>query len=301
MKAIRYIASLLLLAAALIAPQAQAQVLRDADYNAIGRINGNGNVRTSDYHSLGSFENDGRVLNAAGSAFVRTANATVKSGQAYFTTTLKQADAPSQLPIGGLLGDVNGDGELTIVDVSLTSSMRRALLVLLTTAAVSAFPGTPHPRTQAMRRASLFLSSRGKKDIQLTLAHQGRPASRQQDTDEACYYVFNQPGEKGFVIIASDDGGEVLGYTDHGHFDTSLIPDNMQVLLDAIQRCEKHLVAGGASAAHQQLEPEIPLQPAKPHHQRQADPHRLRGNSTGTGDVLPQMALEKHYRDTCLR
>ena len=60
------------------------------------------------------------VLNAAGSAFVRTANATVKSGQAYFTTTLKQADAPSQLPIGGLLGDVNGDGELTIVDVSLT-------------------------------------------------------------------------------------------------------------------------------------------------------------------------------------
>lgn len=111
--------------------------------------------------------------------------------------------------------------------------MRRALLVLLTTAAVSAFPGTPNPRTQAMRRASLFLSSRGKKDIQLTLAHQGRPAGRQQDTDEACYYVFNQPGEKGFVIITGDDGGEVLGYADHGHFDTSLIPDNMQVLLDS--------------------------------------------------------------------
>ena len=71
MKAIRYIASLLLLAAALIAPQAQAQVLRDADYNAIGRINGNGNVRTSDYHSLGSFENDGRVLNAAGNEVAR--------------------------------------------------------------------------------------------------------------------------------------------------------------------------------------------------------------------------------------
>ena len=60
------------------------------------------------------------VLNAAGSAFVRTANATVKSGQAYFTTTLKQADAPSQLSIGGLPGDVNGDGEVTIADVSLT-------------------------------------------------------------------------------------------------------------------------------------------------------------------------------------
>ena len=71
MKAIRYIASLLLLAAALIAPQAQAQVLRDADYNAIGRINGNGNVRTSDYHSLGSFENDGRVLNASGNEVAR--------------------------------------------------------------------------------------------------------------------------------------------------------------------------------------------------------------------------------------
>lgn len=60
------------------------------------------------------------VLNAAGNAFVRTANATVKSGQAYFTTSLPQADAPSLLPIGGLPGDVNGDGEVTIIDVSLT-------------------------------------------------------------------------------------------------------------------------------------------------------------------------------------
>ena len=38
-----------------------AQVLRDADFNSIGRINGNGVVRDVTMHSIGSFDTDGTV------------------------------------------------------------------------------------------------------------------------------------------------------------------------------------------------------------------------------------------------
>lgn len=50
------------------ATQASAQVLRDADFNSIGRINGNGVVRDGTMHSIGSFDADGTVRDAAGKA-----------------------------------------------------------------------------------------------------------------------------------------------------------------------------------------------------------------------------------------
>ncbi len=45
-----------------------AQVLRDADFNSIGRINGNGVVRDVTMHSIGSFDTDGTVRDVKGNA-----------------------------------------------------------------------------------------------------------------------------------------------------------------------------------------------------------------------------------------
>lgn len=45
-----------------------AQVLRDADFNSIGRINGNGVVRDATGRSAGSFDADGTVRSVKGSA-----------------------------------------------------------------------------------------------------------------------------------------------------------------------------------------------------------------------------------------
>ena len=61
-----YMTAVVLAIAGIMATQASAQVLRDADFNSIGRINGNGVVRDSNMHSIGSFDADGKVLNAAG-------------------------------------------------------------------------------------------------------------------------------------------------------------------------------------------------------------------------------------------
>ena len=69
MKKIRlYITALVLALAGIMATGASAQVLRDADFNSIGRINGNGVVRDATGRSAGSFDADGTVRNVAGTA-----------------------------------------------------------------------------------------------------------------------------------------------------------------------------------------------------------------------------------------
>ena len=62
MKPIRlYITATVLALAGIMATQAGAQVLRDADFNSIGRINGNGVVRDATGRSAGLFDDDGTV------------------------------------------------------------------------------------------------------------------------------------------------------------------------------------------------------------------------------------------------
>ncbi len=69
MKRIRlYVMVAMLAIVGMMSTQASAQVLRDADFNSIGRINGNGVVRDGTMHSIGSFDADGTVRNADGKA-----------------------------------------------------------------------------------------------------------------------------------------------------------------------------------------------------------------------------------------
>ena len=69
MKRIRlYMMVAVLAIVGMMATEASAQVLRDADFNSIGRINGNGVVRDQSMHSIGSFDADGTVRDNAGNA-----------------------------------------------------------------------------------------------------------------------------------------------------------------------------------------------------------------------------------------
>lgn len=63
-----YITVVVLALAGMMATDASAQVLRDADFNSIGRINGNGVVRDATMHSIGSFDADGTVRDIKGTA-----------------------------------------------------------------------------------------------------------------------------------------------------------------------------------------------------------------------------------------
>ena len=63
-----YMTAAVLALAGIFATGTSAQVLRDADFNSIGRINGNGVVRDATGRSAGSFDADGTVLNVNGAA-----------------------------------------------------------------------------------------------------------------------------------------------------------------------------------------------------------------------------------------
>ena len=81
MKRIRlYLTAVVLAIAGMTAMSAGAQVLRDADFNSIGRINGNGVVRNATMHSVGSFDADGTVRNASGIGYINT-DGTVRDGE----------------------------------------------------------------------------------------------------------------------------------------------------------------------------------------------------------------------------
>lgn len=69
MKTLRIYLTMVMLALAGMWMSSSAQVLRDAtNDNTVGRISGNGMVRDSEMHSVGSFDADGTVRNASGTA-----------------------------------------------------------------------------------------------------------------------------------------------------------------------------------------------------------------------------------------
>ena len=112
--------------------------------------------------------------------------------------------------------------------------MRKAFLtLLLVVVGIMTSSGGPVTPAQALQKAALFLSSRGTTP-NLSMVRQNRQgAPSNQATKEACYYVFNQGDEQGFVVVSGDDAAyDILGYSDEGHFDLTDIPENLQALLD---------------------------------------------------------------------
>ncbi len=114
--------------------------------------------------------------------------------------------------------------------------MRKSLLsflfLMLCMICAVANPVTPD---QAQQKAKAFLAKRGMAaSATLDLAYQGKQQAHQNGAPakNACYYVFNNGHNAGFVIVAGDDCAEdVLGYATNGSFDADNIPENMQAFL----------------------------------------------------------------------
>ena len=84
--------AIVLAIAGFMATGVNAQVLRDADFNSIGRINGNGVVRDATGRSAGLFDDDGTVRDVKG-----TAVGVIKELEIFDTT-------------GNRIGYINPDG-----------------------------------------------------------------------------------------------------------------------------------------------------------------------------------------------
>ena len=114
----------------------------------------------------------------------------------------------------------------------MRKSLLSFLLLMLCMICAVANPVTPD---QAQQKAKAFLAKRGMAaSATLDLAYQGKQQAHQNGAPakNACYYVFNNGHNAGFVIVAGDDCAEdVLGYATNGSFDADNIPENMQAFL----------------------------------------------------------------------
>lgn len=182
------------------------------------------------------------------------------------------------------------------------------LFFLLCVACAVASPVT---QGQALQKAKAFLAKKGMAaNATLSLAYQGKQSALQHGApaSNACYYVFNNGNDAGFVIVAGDDCvEEVLGYADSGSFDAANIPANMQVWLDAyanqIAWARNHMAS--TQTDNVQEEARQVIAPMVKAHWDQDNPYNLKcplygsGGTSGercvTGCVATAMAQVMYY------
>ena len=108
----------------------------------------------------------------------------------------------------------------------------------------------PISRQTARHRAESFIQERG-----FTLAEKMlfRMPRHQNDAsaETAFYYIFQTEGEHGFVVVSGDDRTlPVLGFTEHGHFDETDIPEGLHFLLQMYQEQIQQLDAPNSSLSN---------------------------------------------------
>ena len=86
-------------------------------------------------------------------------------------------------------------------------------------AAIAARFTNEQPQLSRMHKAPRQASN-------MRLAHK----ALQNNSEEAAFYVFNQEGNNGYVIVSADDrtAEDVLGYNEHGSFDFAKINPNLK-------------------------------------------------------------------------
>jgi hypothetical protein len=74
----------------------------------------------------------------------------------------------------------------------------------------------------------------------MTLAYTAKASQSNQNS----FYVFNRGEKAGFVIVAAEDrAGDIIGFTDKGDFNYSIIPCNMKAWLDEYSRQIDFIIA----------------------------------------------------------
>lgn len=187
----------------------------------------------------------------------------------------------------------------------MRKSLLSFLLLMLCMICAVANPVTPE---QAQQKAKAFLAKRGMAaSATLDLAYQGKQQAHQNGAPakNACYYVFNNGHNAGFVIVAGDDCAEdVLGYATDGSFDADNIPDNMQAFLQGYAEeiaAARALGANNANSGDENVEvARKVVAPLIETHWNQHDPYNLlcvnnSGQLCVTGCVATALAQVMYY------
>ncbi len=118
---------------------------------------------------------------------------------------------------------------------------RIATLLILAVAVFSAINATTITESQARAIAGRFFN--------VTMPQQ--PATMKSKGTTAAYYVFNNPEQPGWVIVAGDDRARtILAYGDEDYFDASEVPECVQDWLNDYAEQLAHLDAATAPTSN---------------------------------------------------
>ena len=106
--------------------------------------------------------------------------------------------------------------------------MKRLTLVMIAFIVSLTMNAKEVTEQEALQKAQKFMQGKQFK--------QTKNLRRAPSTGSNAYYIFNAEDSAGFVIVAGDDRmTEILGYSEHGEFDFSKMPDNVKWLLSYYQ------------------------------------------------------------------
>lgn len=84
----------------------------------------------------------------------------------------------------------------------------------------------PISRTEALAQAKAFMQKKGISFNESVKVTEGPRKVSAGNVQNPYFYVFNNDNDEGFVIVSGDDRTTpIIGYSDKGHFDMSLIDD----------------------------------------------------------------------------
>ena len=132
--------------------------------------------------------------------------------------------------------------------------MRKATLLVGMAAICCNLLAKPVSSTMARQKAMTFIHARG---IQANTLRQEtiRTDTKKQATPP--YHIFNQDGDKGFVVVAGDDiAGDIMAYSDKGNLNPEQMPEGVKALLDgyaaeieAMKKAQAHKAASTSNTA----------------------------------------------------
>ena len=141
---------------------------------------------------------------------------------------------------------------------------------------------------QARTIATRFMAGHGMRSTSLKLAHKAPTLHATAGSGQTAYYVYNASG--GYVIVAGDDRApSVLGYSDHGTFDSQDVPEALQYLLEGYAAQIDELARGGKSAP--QLRGTAPISPLVTASWSQNNPYNI---------LLPYLPSGSHAHVGCV-
>ena len=95
---------------------------------------------------------------------------------------------------------------------------------------------------QAQQIAQEFFNAKKHKPIKAIYSNASKQVINFESTEDyEPFYIYNTEGNNGFVIVSGDDAiGQIIGYSDQGHFDLKDAPSNIVTMMQMYAKVVKY-------------------------------------------------------------